>query len=62
MCIFNLKEGRSFINSVFNETITVVDSDEGFDGETFFLYVLLAGIVVLLVVTASHYLGFFKVT
>jgi len=54
------EDGKSFINSVFNKTITVVDSDEGFDGETFFLYVFLAGVAVLLVLAASHFLGIFK--
>lgn len=41
-------EGNEFQNAVFNETINVVEPDEGLDGETFFLYVFLAAIVVLL--------------
>lgn len=50
--ILNYKdaEGTVFQNAVFNETIQVVEPDEGLDGETFFLYVFLAAIVVLLLV------------
>jgi len=45
---------KQFIDAVFNETINIVESDEGFDGETFFLYVFLAAIG-LLVVMGGHY-------
>jgi translocon-associated protein subunit alpha len=48
------QDGKSFINTVFNETVTIVDFEEGFDGETFFLYLFLAGIVVLLVLGANQ--------
>ena len=41
-------EGREFVNTVFNETVSITEPDEGFDGETFFLYVFLAAILVLL--------------
>ncbi|KAL4235131.1 SWI/SNF and RSC complex subunit Ssr1 [Mactra antiquata] len=41
-------EGNEYMNAVFNETINVVEPDEGLDGETFFLYVFLVAIVVLL--------------
>jgi len=47
-------EGNVFQNAVFNETIQVVDSDDGLDGETFFLYVFLAAIVVLMLVGAQQ--------
>ena len=50
-------EGKQFLNTVFNETISIVDFEEGFDGETFFLYVFLAAIVVLLAVAAQHFLS-----
>uniref|UniRef100_A0A0B7B7S3 Translocon-associated protein subunit alpha n=1 Tax=Arion vulgaris TaxID=1028688 RepID=A0A0B7B7S3_9EUPU len=43
-------EGNVYQNSVFNETIQVVEPDEGLDGETFFLYIFLAAIVILLLV------------
>jgi len=33
-------DGKSFVNAVFNDTINVVEPDEGLDGETFFsLYI-----------------------
>ncbi|GFN92251.1 translocon-associated protein subunit alpha [Plakobranchus ocellatus] len=43
-------EGNVFQSAVFNETIQVVEPDEGLDGETFFLYVFLAAIIILLLV------------
>jgi len=47
-------EGNQFVNAVFNETVSIVELDEGLDGETFFLYVLMAGVVVLLLVGAQQ--------
>jgi hypothetical protein len=47
---------------MFNETITLVESDEGLDGETFFLYVFLAAFVVLLLVGAQQLLASFGVS
>jgi translocon-associated protein subunit alpha len=49
-------EGKRFQNVVFNQTINFVDSDEGFDGETFFLYIFLGAILVLLAFLAYQYL------
>jgi len=40
--------GNFFIDPVFNETVQIVEFDEGFDTETFFMYVCMAGAVVLL--------------
>lgn len=48
--------GAQFSEAVFNETILISEVDEGLDGETFFLYVLMAGIVVLLLVLGQQYL------
>lgn len=48
--------GAQFSEAVFNETIHITEVDEGFDGETFFLYVFLAAIVVLLLVLGQQYL------
>jgi len=45
--------GNFFIDPVFNETVQIVEFDEGFDTETFFMYVCIAGAVVLLL-----FLGF----
>lgn len=52
-------EGKQFQDAVFNETINIVEPDDGFDGETFFLYVFLAAAVVLLVVGAQQLLASF---
>lgn len=52
-------EGNIFQDAVFNETIKVVEPDEGLDGETFFLYVFLAAVAVLLLVGAQQTLSSF---
>lgn len=52
-------EGNYFQDAVFNQTINISEPDEGLDGETFFLYIFLAAIVVLLVVGAQQMLGSF---
>jgi len=49
-------EGKQFQNTVFNQTINFIDSDDGFDSETFFLYIVLGGILVLLSVLAYQFL------
>jgi len=49
-------EGKRFQNTVFNQTINFIDSDEGFDSETFFLYIVLGGIFVLLAVLSYQFL------
>lgn len=53
------KEGNVFQHAVFNETINVVEPDEGLDGETFFLYVFLVALVVLCLVGAHQLLSQF---
>uniref|UniRef100_A0A023FP53 Translocon-associated protein subunit alpha n=2 Tax=Amblyomma cajennense TaxID=34607 RepID=A0A023FP53_AMBCJ len=50
-------DGNAFQDAVFNETIEVVEIDEGLDGETFFLYMFLATCLVLLLVAAQQFLG-----
>lgn len=50
-------QGIQYTEAVFNETILIVELDEGLDGETFFLYVFLAAIVVLLLVLGQQFLG-----
>lgn len=52
-------EGNFFQDAVFNETINVTEPDEGLDGETFFLYVFLAAVAVLLLVGAQQLLTSF---
>lgn len=49
--------GNQFSEAVFNETVSITEVDEGLDGETFFLYVFLAAIVVLLLVLGQQFLG-----
>ncbi|UYV81155.1 SSR1 [Cordylochernes scorpioides] len=47
-------KGQMYQEAVYNETITIVEVDEGLDGETFFLYVLLAGCGILVVLGGHH--------
>jgi len=47
-------EGRVFSEPVFNETINIVEVDDGLDGETFFLYIFLAAGIVLLLVLGQQ--------
>ncbi|XP_063706698.1 translocon-associated protein subunit alpha [Culicoides brevitarsis] len=49
--------GIQYTEAVFNETIHITEVDDGLDGETFFLYVFLAAIVVLLLVLGQQFLG-----
>lgn len=49
--------GAQYTEAVFNETILITELDEGLDGETFFLYVFLAAIAVLLLVVGQQFLG-----
>eukprot|EP00088_Acartia_fossae_P048338 TRINITY_DN5272_c0_g1_i2.p1 TRINITY_DN5272_c0_g1~~TRINITY_DN5272_c0_g1_i2.p1 ORF type:complete len:274 (+),score=102.08 TRINITY_DN5272_c0_g1_i2:31-852(+) len=48
--------GNMFIDPVFNETVQIVEFDEGFDTETFFMYVTMGGLVILLLFLAFNYL------
>lgn len=50
--------GVQYSEAVFNETIIVTEINEGMlDGETFFLYLFLAAIFVLLLVVGQQFLG-----
>ncbi|KFM79028.1 Translocon-associated protein subunit alpha, partial [Stegodyphus mimosarum] len=49
-------DGRQYLDAVFNETITIVEIEESLDGETFFLYVLLAACAVLILVAIQQFL------
>jgi len=53
-------DGNVWQNAVFNDTITVNEPDEGLDGETFFLYLFLVAMVVLLLVAGQQFLGSFS--
>lgn len=52
-------EGQFFQDAVFNDTINIVEADEGLDGETFFLYVFLAAACVLLLLGGQQLLSSF---
>jgi len=47
--------GGQYMNAVFNETVNIVELDEGLDGETFFLYVFLVAVLVLVVVAGHQF-------
>jgi len=48
------------MEAVYNQTVTVVEFEEGLDGETFFLYIFLAALIVLLLVVGQHVLTSFS--
>jgi translocon-associated protein subunit alpha len=50
-------EGNFFFDPVFNETVQIVEFDEGFDTEVFFMYVLLGGIAVLALFLVYNFAG-----
>lgn len=52
-------DGNMFIDPVFNQTVNIVEVDEGMDGETFFLYIFLLAFAVLLLVAGHHFLSSF---
>ena len=60
---FNLNykdsSNQYYQDAVFNETVTIIEPDEGLDGETFFLYVFLAACGVLLLVVGQQLLASF---
>jgi translocon-associated protein subunit alpha len=45
-----------YLGSVFNKTVPVVEVDEGLDGETFFLYLFMLGLIVLLCLIGHNFL------
>lgn len=49
--------GLTFSEAVYNETVQVVELDEGLDGETVFLYVFLAACVILTLVGGQQVLS-----
>jgi len=51
-----LQAGNAFQEAVYNETVQIVELEEGLDGETFFLYVFMAACVVLMLVVGQQFL------
>ncbi|TNN44479.1 Translocon-associated protein subunit alpha [Liparis tanakae] len=41
-------EGNGFQTAIYNQTVTIIELDEGMDGETIFLYIFLVGLVSLM--------------
>lgn len=60
MMLYKDSDGNQFGNGVFNETITFKEVDETFDGETFFLYVMLAAIALLIIFGLNYALSHSK--
>jgi len=52
-------EGNLFQDAIFNTTVSVTEPDEGLDGETFFLYLFLFAIAVLVIFGAHQLLSQF---
>lgn len=41
-------EGSVFQTAIYNQTVTIIEREEGLDGETMFMYIFLTGLVVLM--------------
>ncbi|CAJ0955032.1 unnamed protein product, partial [Mesorhabditis belari] len=50
-------EGRYFVSTVFNETVSVLEDDSGFNHETYFLYLVFAGLLAGAFFLGQHYLN-----
>ncbi len=50
-------EGRFYLDPVFNETVNIVEFDEGFDTEVFFMYVFMVAGALLLLFLAYNFLA-----
>lgn len=46
--LYSDQDGVQYQNTVFNETVSLIEVDEGLDSESVFLYILLAGFVALI--------------
>uniref|UniRef100_UPI00358E84A4 translocon-associated protein subunit alpha-like n=1 Tax=Myxine glutinosa TaxID=7769 RepID=UPI00358E84A4 len=54
MCFSNVQ--GSYKEAIFNKTLMVTESSDEFDGETFFLYVFLGALAILLLIGAHQLL------
>uniref|UniRef100_A0A915Q261 Translocon-associated protein subunit alpha n=1 Tax=Setaria digitata TaxID=48799 RepID=A0A915Q261_9BILA len=50
-------DGKTYRNTVFNETITIIEDESNFNTETGFLYVIFAAVVVLILLAGQHFLS-----
>ncbi|KAK6729478.1 hypothetical protein RB195_006493 [Necator americanus] len=48
-----------YITNVFNETVTILEDDSGFNTETGFMYLVFAALIVLLLLVGQHFLNKF---
>ncbi|XP_039591494.1 translocon-associated protein subunit alpha-like [Polypterus senegalus] len=46
--------GKAFQNTVYNQTVTISELEEGLDGETIFMYMFLAGLMALIMFGLYH--------
>jgi len=53
------QDGQTFIHTVFNETVNIVEDESAFSTETGFLYLVFAGLGVLLLLLGQHFLSKF---
>jgi len=53
-------DGNPFLDAVFNETVNIIEIEEGLDSETVFLYVFLAAIAILLIVVGQQLLTSYR--
>jgi len=60
MMMYKDADGNQYGAGVFNETITFKELEETFDGETFFLYVLLAATALLIIFGLNYALSHSK--
>lgn len=49
--------GKAYKNTVFNETVTIVEDESNFNTETGFLYIIFAAIIVLILLAGQHFLS-----
>lgn len=57
LILFLLQNGISYNEAVYNETVQVIELDDGLDGETVFLYVFLTACVILTLVGGQQLLS-----
>ncbi|KAI3420240.1 hypothetical protein GPALN_003557 [Globodera pallida] len=50
-------DGNYFVSAVFNETMTIQEDESGFNTETYFMYVVLGGFVVVLLLLGQQWLS-----
>ena len=49
-----MQDDKDFLSAVFNDTVNIVEIEEGFDGETFFMYIfMISGLCLLMFI--AHY-------